>query len=126
MNHPAHSSPAPRVDVVMAAHNAAAFIGAAVSSALVQRGVDIEVYVADDGSIDDTAAIVASFDDPRVHLIAEGPFDTIAQARNRAASQGAAEWISYLDADDIWPQHRTATLSDYILDVAGYYHRPRQ
>jgi glycosyltransferase involved in cell wall biosynthesis len=48
----------PAVSIVMPAYNAAPFIEAAIDSALRQTFTDIEVLVVDDGSTDDTAAIV--------------------------------------------------------------------
>lgn len=60
----------PAVSILIPARNEAAAIDAAVTHALLSRGVEIEVVVMDDGSTDDTAAIVLSIAaaDSRVRL----------------------------------------------------------
>ena len=60
----------PAVSILIPARNEAAVIDAAVTNALLSRGVDIEVVVMDDGSTDGTDAIVLALAeaDPRVRL----------------------------------------------------------
>jgi len=110
--------PPRQVDVVISAYNAAAHIQDAVNSALAQRGVKVNVFVVDGGSDDNTPQLVAALGAPQVHLIAEGAYLTTCQARNLGVSLGTAPWICYLDADDLWPQARTAVLLDAISDPA--------
>ena len=47
------------VSFLMAAHNAAPWIEAAIRSALDQTGVTVEILVVDDGSVDGTASVLA-------------------------------------------------------------------
>ena len=60
----------PAVSILIPARNEAAGIDAAVTNALLSRGVEIEVVVMDDGSTDGTDALVLAIaeDDPRVRL----------------------------------------------------------
>lgn len=90
-----------RVDVVMPAFNAAATVREAVESLLAQTMRDLRVVVVDDGSTDDTPAILADIatTDPRVHVIRKGN-DGIVEARNDALRACEAEYIACLDADD--------------------------
>lgn len=108
----------PRVDVVISAYNAAAHIEQAITSALAQRGVDVRVFVVDGGSSDETPALIAANPDTRVHLIHDGTYLNTCAARNLGVARGDAPWICYLDADDLWPQDRTATLLAAITDPA--------
>ena len=57
----------PAISVVIPAKNAAAYIGETIASALAQADVT-EVIVVDDGSTDDTIAIVRAIRDPRLRL----------------------------------------------------------
>jgi glycosyltransferase involved in cell wall biosynthesis len=95
----------PRVTVVIAAFNAANTISSALKSVLAQTEQRFEVVVVDDGSTDDTATSVASFEDPRVRLVTQrnrGP----SAARNTGLRAARGEYISILDADDLWlPQY---------------------
>ena len=67
---PATDANLPAVSILIPARNEAAVIDAAVTNALLSRGVDIEVVVMDDGSTDGTDAIVLALAaaDPRVRL----------------------------------------------------------
>jgi glycosyltransferase involved in cell wall biosynthesis len=94
---------APVVSVVIAAYNAETYIGESLRSALGQSHAAIEVIVADDGSTDRTAEIVAGLAaaDPRVTLISSNN-EGVAAARNRAIRAASGEFIAPLDADDVW------------------------
>ena len=99
---------APRVSVVIPAHDAAATIGAAISSALWQSFADLEVVVVDDGSTDATAAIASSYGDP-VRVVSQ-PNGGVAAARNRGIAEAAGELIAFCDADDILFEDHLAAL----------------
>ncbi len=91
-----------KVSVVIPARNAAAFIGGAINSALAQTLSDLEVIVVDDGSTDETAAIVQGFmgADARVRLIRHETPHGVSAARNTGLRAATGAWIALLDADD--------------------------
>jgi glycosyltransferase involved in cell wall biosynthesis len=93
----------PLVSVIMGAFNASGFVGEACRSALRQSYTSLELIVVDDGSTDDTNAIVAELAaaDPRVRLIHQQNLG-VAAARNRAIAAASGEFIAPLDADDLW------------------------
>ena len=87
------------VSIIIPAKNAAAYIREAIDSALAQ-GADVgEVVVIDDGSRDDTVAIVRSIRDGRVHLMANEKAG-VSAARNLGARTACGDWLLFLDADD--------------------------
>ena len=91
---------ADRIAVVIPAYNAANFIRAALDSVLAQTLPAHEILVVDDGSKDETCAIVEAYA-PRVTLLRQanaGP----ARARNLAVRTAESELIAFLDADDAW------------------------
>jgi glycosyltransferase involved in cell wall biosynthesis len=93
------------LSVVIPARDVAPFIEQTVRSALQQTLRDIEVFVVDDGSRDDTRARVAAIADPRLHLLT-GPGRGAAAARNQALAVARGEYVAFLDADDVWlPDH---------------------
>ncbi len=87
-----------RVTVVIPAYNAENFIREAIDSVLIQTRPADEIIVVDDGSKDETPAIVQSYG-TRVRFLQQanqGP----SVARNRAARSTESELIAFLDADD--------------------------
>lgn len=101
-------NPVALVSVVIPAKNAAAYIGETIASALAQRDVT-EVIVVDDGSTDDTVAIVRAVRDPRLRLI-HNDFAGVSAARNLGARYASGEWLLFLDADDRLRPGAVATL----------------
>src|SRR5262249_41417720 len=91
---------APIVSVVIPTRDRAALLPVAIESALAQRVRDVEVIVVDDGSTDDTEAVLARFRD-RVRHVRQAP-EGVAAARNRGWSEGRGRWIAFLDSDDWW------------------------
>jgi glycosyltransferase involved in cell wall biosynthesis len=91
------------VSVIIPAYNASVTIERTLRSVLAQTYGHLEIIVVDDGSIDDTAAIVAriSREDPRIILLQQ-PNQGVATARNVGIDHARGEFIAPLDADDIW------------------------
>lgn len=94
----------PRFSVVIPAYNAAAFIEETLKTVAAQTCRDFEVVVVDDGSKDDTQAVVNRF------LAQHGlqgqcikqANKKIAGARNTGVRAAQGEWIAFLDHDDAW------------------------
>ncbi|MCK1622039.1 glycosyltransferase [Bradyrhizobium sp. 147] len=91
-------NPGASVSVVIPAKNASAYIGETIASALAQRDV-AEIIVVDDGSTDDTIAIVRAMRDPRLRMI-QNDSAGVSAARNLGARQAVGDWLLFLDADD--------------------------
>lgn len=90
----------PSITVVIPAYNAEATISRAIDSVLNQTVSVFEIVVVDDGSTDDTAAVVRGYG-PKVRLIQQTNSRTAA-ARNRGLDAANGDWIAFLDADDYW------------------------
>ncbi|MCR9200396.1 MAG: glycosyltransferase family 2 protein [Planctomycetaceae bacterium] len=101
------------VSIVMPAFNAGQTIQQAIQSVLDQTHQRWELIVIDDGSHDDTAAIVRGFGEAvRYHRQENaGP----AVARNCGIRMSRFPWVAFLDADDLWLPEKLSTQ----LDVAG-------
>jgi len=102
---------APTVSYVIAAWNAAPFIARAIHSALDQAD-DFEVIVVDDASTDDTAAVVAAIENPRLRYHRLERNSGPAAARNKGFDLARGRWVGVLDADDYLLPGRTAMLLD--------------
>src|SRR5690349_16914620 len=92
--------PEPAITVLMPAYNAGRYIADAVRSVLEQRFTDFELLIIDDGSTDDTAAIVRSFADSRIRLLQQ-PNRGVAPALNFGLQHARAALVARFDADDL-------------------------
>jgi glycosyltransferase involved in cell wall biosynthesis len=91
------------VSVIIPAYNRGYCIERTIRSALDQTHRAIEVCVADDGSKDDTRAVVERLqrEDPRVKY-AYQQNRGVGAARNLALSIATGEFVAFLDSDDVW------------------------
>ena len=100
--------PTPRVSIVLATYNQAAWLARTIASVRAQTYQDWELLIADDGSTDDTAAVVAQVaGDARVRHL-PGPRRERCVARNRAIAAARGELIAFLDGDDRWHPSKLA------------------
>ena len=91
----------PRVTVSIPTYNRAGLLREAIESVLAQSIREIEVFVSDNGSVDDTPAVVASFDDPRLQYVRhEGGIDREANL-SLCLRMGTAPYVTMLCDDDV-------------------------
>jgi glycosyltransferase involved in cell wall biosynthesis len=107
---------APRVSVLIPAHNAASTIEQAVVSALTQTISDLEVIVVDDGSLRPVAGSLDAVHDPRLQILRTARNRGVAAARNTALAAARAPVVAQLDADDWWQQSHLAGLLEALED----------
>ncbi len=88
------------VSAVIPTYERAHLLPRAIESALAALGPEDELIVVDDGSADDTAAVVAPFAD-RVRFLAE-PHAGAGPTRNAGIAAGRGDLIALLDSDDEW------------------------
>jgi hypothetical protein len=107
----------PTVSVLMPTFRQAPFIRRAVESLLAQTLQDWELIVVDDGSPDDTAAMLAPFlADPRVRYERLERNTGLGAALNHATALARGRYLAYLPSDDIYyPEHLAALAA--ILDA---------
>ncbi len=91
----------PLVSVVIPAYNAERTIRASVLSVLGQTISDLEVIVVNDGSTDDTEAVVRSLGDQRLQVLRQRNAGH-ASARNAGISAAHGTYLAVIDADDLW------------------------
>ena len=94
--------PTPLVTVVIPAYNAERYLRETIESVLRQSWRNFECLVIDDGSIDSTPDVVASFTDDRVHYHRKENEGTVSAARNKGIELASGEFIAFLDSDDVW------------------------
>ena len=105
-----------RISVIIPAYNYGRFIAEAIESALGQTVVPGEIVVVDDGSADDTGAVVQGFGD-RVRYVRQENRG-VSEARNRGVAETTGQLVAFLDADDTWePTKLEKQVERFAADV---------
>lgn len=91
----------PIVSVIIPAYNAEKTILATLKSVQKQTFSDIELIVIDDGSTDRTIELTNTLQDPRIKVFSYQN-SGVSVARNRGIQQAIGDFISFIDADDLW------------------------
>jgi glycosyltransferase involved in cell wall biosynthesis len=120
----------PVASVVIPAYNREGTIARAIDSVLNQTKPDLEVMVVDDGSSDDTVAIIENYEDDRVQCRVFSENRGANAARNAGIRQATGEYVTFLDSDDEYDPVFIETVSEALNDapmrVGGVYTSRRQ
>ncbi len=103
----------PAVSVLMSVRDGAPWVREGVESVLAQTAPDLELIVIDDGSTDETPAVLASFRDPRLRVERQPPAG-LTRSLNRALSLARAPLLARLDADDLALPERLARQQAFL------------
>jgi len=121
---PAALAGAPLVSVVLPVWNRQEQVRAAIASVRSQILHDWELLVVDDGSTDESAAVVASIaaDDPRVRLLSQ-PHAGVSRARNLGLQHARGRYVAFLDSDNTYRPCflRTAVAAMYGMGWRAAY-----
>ena len=100
------------ISIIIPAYNIEQYIAVTLDSVLAQTYSNLEVIVVNDGSQDNTGAIIDRYaaKDSRVKAIHKDN-GGVSSARNLGLDNAKGEWISFVDADDILPER---ALSDFL------------
>jgi glycosyltransferase involved in cell wall biosynthesis len=108
----------PQVSVVVPTRGRSGLLALTLHGVLRQRDVDFEVIVVDDGSTDDTAAMVMHLGDGRVRLLRQARSGGVSAARNRGIAAARGAWVAFCDDDDLWAPDKLV-LQLEAVDHAG-------
>jgi glycosyltransferase involved in cell wall biosynthesis len=99
----------PRVSVVIPVYNREKYIAETIGSVLAQTVNDVEVIAVDDGSTDDSRAVLESFG-PAVQVLEHPNRSNRGQSASINLGMRAArgEFIAVLDSDDLWTPEKLA------------------
>ena len=91
----------PLVSFVLAVHDGARYLGAAVESVLGQTVQDLELIVVDDASSDGTPDLLAAVGDPRLVVVRNERQAGLASSLNRGLETASGRYVARLDDDDV-------------------------
>lgn len=104
----------PRLSVVLPTYNRANVIGRAIDSVLRQTEQAVELIIVDDGSTDDTEAVIQSRSDPRIRYLRHAPNRGGNYARNRGIEAALAPIVSFLDSDDEFLPEKASRVLEFF------------
>ncbi|CAN7684320.1 glycosyltransferase [Rhizobium rhizogenes] len=107
-----------KVSVIMPAYNRKSTIGRSIQSVLDQTYTNFELIVVDDGSTDNTVAVIQSFTDTRIKLT-NGQHAGVSAARNLGLARATGSIIAYLDSDNVWLPSYLGTMVGYIAKTGA-------
>lgn len=91
------------VSVVVPTHDRKDFLGRTLRSIRLQRDIELEVVVVDDGSPSgQVEAVVAGLDDDRIRVLRHQVAQGVSTARNRGIAAARGAWVAFCDDDDLW------------------------
>jgi glycosyltransferase involved in cell wall biosynthesis len=90
-----------KISIIIPTYNSASTIEETIASVQQQSFTDWELIIIDDGSQDNTVNVVQNIAEPRLKLFVYEN-GGVAVARNRGIAKAQGEFISLLDADDLW------------------------
>lgn len=103
----------PKLTCITTTYNDGARVLTAVRSILAQTFEDFQYIVVDDGSTDDTLAVLSGIRDPRLQIIRQAN-DGLSSARNRALQHATGDYVCFLDSDDVRPNWSFAAIAGTI------------
>lgn len=100
------------ISVIIPVHNAGAYLHECLDSVLGQTHSALQVIAVDDGSTDNSAAILASYAslDRRVEVIHLQAHSGVSEARNAGIRRVTGDWLAFVDADDAIAPHALESL----------------
>ncbi len=110
--------------VIIATYNRGKYLRECLNSLVAQTHKNFETIIVDDGSTDNTADVITEFInliDIKYLKIPNSGFP--GKPRNVAARLAAAEWLCFLDSDDIWTKNKLKTCLQFLNDNDIVYHK---
>jgi glycosyltransferase involved in cell wall biosynthesis len=102
------------ISVILPTYNRAAYLRDSIGSVLQQEGVTLELLVIDDGSTDDTEALVASLKDDRIKYYKLPHTGRVSAMKNFAIDRSSGEFLAFMDSDDLWTPGKLARQQELL------------
>ena len=102
------------ISVCIATYNGERFIERQIISILNQLGSEDEIVIADDGSTDNTLAILKRLNDSRLRVVEGAHRHSPIWNFERALEQAKGEYIFLADQDDVWMPEKVAVTMNYL------------
>ena len=106
----------PYFSIVIPVYNKEKFVAKTLKSVLSQTFSDFEIIIVNDGSNDNSEAIIQTFQDDRIQYYSKKN-EGVTVARNFGIEKATADYICFLDADDYWFPNFLETMHQFIAKL---------
>lgn len=100
--------------IIIPLYNKELNIGVTLQSVISQTYNDFEILIVNDGSTDESVAIVKTFMDTRIRII-QKENGGVSSARNSGIKEAKFNYIAFLDADDVWEPNYLEEMRNLVL-----------
>lgn len=108
----------PQVSIVIPTFNRASFLSYAIDSVLAQNFSDYELLIVDDGSCDNTQAVLDKYG-KRIKVLKKAN-GGVSSARNFGIIHSTGDYIAFLDSDDYWEKNKLKAQVDFFTQNDAY------
>ena len=102
--------------VIIPLYNKESYVENTINSILNQTFTNYEVLIVNDCSTDDSVAKVKPFLSEKIKLIAHSENKGLSATRNTGIQNANSDYITFLDADDLWKPTFLETIHQLITD----------
>lgn len=110
----------PKISVIIPSYNHEKFIGDAIKSVLSQTFQDFEIIIIDDGSSDNSVAVIKTFHDPRIKFLLNEKNRGAVYTTNKMVELASGEYIALLNSDDLWESTKLEKQLKFLEDNKNY------
>ncbi len=100
------------ITVVIPTFNRGWIIEEAIQSVLAQDFLDFELIIVDDGSTDNTSAILSRY--VNYIIVLNQKNKGVSAARNKGIMEGSGKYVAFLDSDDLWLPEKLSCQIDFF------------
>lgn len=111
----------PDVSVIVPTGGRVQLLRRALASALASEDVALEVIVVIDAAVEETESALSALGDPRVRSVRTTGGVGPANGRNLGVAQARAEWVSFLDDDDLWSPRKLRAQLDAVTAAGAVW-----
>jgi glycosyltransferase involved in cell wall biosynthesis len=110
-----HMNAQPKISIGLSVRNGEKTILSAIQSIINQTYTNWELICLDDGSTDNTVALIRGIPDERIKLLVDGQSGGLPQRLNQAIDHSSGDFFARMDADDLALPNRLQLQLDFML-----------
>jgi len=103
--------------IIIPLYNKEKYVENALKSILNQTFTDYEIIIVDDGSTDKSRVLISKYLSNKIRIIDHIKNKGLSAARNTGIKNATSNYITFLDADDLWHPNFLQTINDLISSL---------